>query len=51
MPKVYGFTGYGGIEVQEFWDQPKPAPGPGELLIAVRAAGSTRPTGRSARAT
>jgi len=39
MPKVYGFTGYGGSEVQEFWDQPKPDPGPGELLVAVRAAG------------
>jgi len=39
MPKVYGFTGYGGTDVQDFWDQPKPDPGPGELLIAVRAAG------------
>jgi NADPH:quinone reductase-like Zn-dependent oxidoreductase len=39
MPKVFGFTTYGGPESQEFWDQPKPAPGPGELLIAVKAAG------------
>jgi NADPH:quinone reductase-like Zn-dependent oxidoreductase len=39
MPKVYGFAQYGGPEQQDFWDQPKPTPGPSELLIAVRAAG------------
>jgi NADPH:quinone reductase-like Zn-dependent oxidoreductase len=39
MPKVYGFAEYGGPEQQDFWDQPKPAPGPSELLIAVKAAG------------
>jgi NADPH:quinone reductase-like Zn-dependent oxidoreductase len=39
MPKVYGFAEYGGPEKQEFWDQPKPVPGPTELLIAVKAAG------------
>jgi NADPH2:quinone reductase len=39
MPKVYGFTEYGGPDVQEFWDQPRPSPGPGELLVAVKAAG------------
>jgi NADPH:quinone reductase-like Zn-dependent oxidoreductase len=39
MPKVYGFTEFGGPEQQGFWDQPKPTPGPSELLIAVRAAG------------
>jgi NADPH2:quinone reductase len=39
MPKVYGFAAYGGPEVQDFWDQPKPEPGPHELLIAVHAAG------------
>ena len=39
MPKVYGFAEYGGPDQQDFWDQPKPTPGPSELLIAVRAAG------------
>lgn len=39
MPKVYGFSEYGGPDVQEFRDEPTPAPGPGELLVAVRAAG------------
>src|SRR3954454_19898586 len=39
MPRVYGFTGFGGPEQQDFWDEPKPTPGPSELLIAVRAAG------------
>jgi NADPH:quinone reductase-like Zn-dependent oxidoreductase len=39
MPKVYGFAEYGGPEQQDFWDQPKPTPGPGELLVAVKAAG------------
>jgi len=39
MPKVYGFTQYGGPEQQDFWDQPRPVPGPADLLIAVKAAG------------
>jgi NADPH:quinone reductase-like Zn-dependent oxidoreductase len=39
MPKVYGFAEYGGPEQQDFRDEPKPTPGPGELLIAVKAAG------------
>ena len=39
MPKVYGFAAYGGPEQQDFWDEPKPTPGPSELLIAVKAAG------------
>src|SRR3954451_11299794 len=39
MPKVYGFTEYGGPDQQDFWEQPKPTPGPSELLIAVKAAG------------
>jgi NADPH:quinone reductase-like Zn-dependent oxidoreductase len=38
MPKVYGFAEYGGPDKQDFWEQPKPAPGPSELLIAVKAA-------------
>lgn len=39
MPKAYVYTRFGGPEGEAFIDQPKPAPGPGELLIAVRAAG------------
>jgi len=39
MPKVYGFREYGGPDKQDFWEQPKPTPGPSELLIAVKAAG------------
>jgi NADPH:quinone reductase-like Zn-dependent oxidoreductase len=38
MPKVYGFAAYGGSDEQDFWDQPKPEPGPADLLIAVHAA-------------
>lgn len=39
MPKAFGFKGYGGPEVQGFVEVPKPVPGPGEVLVAVRAAG------------
>ena len=39
MPEAYGFTGYGGPEVQRFLDLPKPLPGPDELLVQVYAAG------------
>jgi NADPH2:quinone reductase len=39
MPRAYGFTDYGGPEMQEFMDVPKPTPGPAELLVAVKAAG------------
>lgn len=39
MPKAYVYTRFGGPESEAFIDLPKPAPGPGELLIAVRAAG------------
>ncbi|NYE39276.1 NADPH:quinone reductase-like Zn-dependent oxidoreductase [Streptomyces fulvorobeus] len=39
MPKAYVFTRYGGPEVEAFADLPMPRPGPGELLVAVRAAG------------
>lgn len=38
MPKAYGFTQYGGTEVQEMLDVEMPSPGAGELLVAVRAA-------------
>ncbi|WP_392667734.1 NADP-dependent oxidoreductase [Streptomyces sp. LN785] len=39
MPKAYVFTRSGGPEVEAFIDQEVPVPGPGELLVAVRAAG------------
>lgn len=39
MPKAYAFTRYGGPETEEFLDLPVPVPGPGQLLVAVRAAG------------
>ncbi|MER5429980.1 NADP-dependent oxidoreductase [Streptomyces sp. NPDC002588] len=39
MPAAYGFTAYGGPEVQRFLDPPRPVPGPGELLVEVHAAG------------
>jgi NADPH:quinone reductase-like Zn-dependent oxidoreductase len=39
MGRVWGFTRYGGPEVQEFFDRPDPEPGRGEVLIRVTAAG------------
>ncbi|MFJ2132789.1 NADP-dependent oxidoreductase [Streptomyces sp. NPDC087845] len=39
MPKAYVFTRNGGPEVEALVEQDVPAPGPGELLVAVRAAG------------
>jgi len=39
MPKAYVFTEYGGPETQAFAEVPKPVPGSGQLLVAVRAAG------------
>ena len=39
MPRAYGFTDYGGPEMQEFLEVPTPTPGPAELLVAVKAAG------------
>ncbi|WP_369031521.1 NADP-dependent oxidoreductase [Streptomyces adonidis] len=39
MPEAYGFTGYGGPEMQRFLDLPMPVPGRGELLVEVCAAG------------
>lgn len=39
MPKAYVFTRNGGPEVEAFVEQEAPTPGPGELLVAVRAAG------------
>ncbi|WP_340385637.1 NADP-dependent oxidoreductase [Streptomyces sp. SS7] len=39
MPKAYVFTRYGGPETEAFVDLERPRPGPGEVLVAVRAAG------------
>ncbi len=39
MAKAYVFREYGGPETQEFVERLRPEPGPGELLVRVRAAG------------
>ena len=39
MPKVFRFREYGGPETQEFAEVDKPRPGPGQILVEVRAAG------------
>lgn len=39
MSKAYVFSRFGGPEVEAFVDQAPPEPGPGQLLVAVRAAG------------
>jgi NADPH:quinone reductase-like Zn-dependent oxidoreductase len=39
MPKAYVYTAHGGPEVEAFAEVPRPIPGPGQLLVAVRAAG------------
>lgn len=39
MPKAYVFTRYGGPETEALVDLDRPRPGPGQLLVAVRAAG------------
>ncbi|MHA6764842.1 NADP-dependent oxidoreductase [Streptacidiphilus sp. PAMC 29251] len=39
MAKAYTYSRHGGPEVESFADLPRPVPGPGELLVAVRAAG------------
>jgi NADPH:quinone reductase-like Zn-dependent oxidoreductase len=37
--KAYVYNGHGGPEAESFADAPRPEPGPGQLLIAVHAAG------------
>jgi NADPH:quinone reductase-like Zn-dependent oxidoreductase len=39
MPKAYVFTRYGGPETEALIDVDRPAPGAGQVLIAVRVAG------------
>jgi NADPH:quinone reductase-like Zn-dependent oxidoreductase len=39
MPKAVGYSRYGGPEVLEIIDVPEPHAGPGEVRVAVRAAG------------
>jgi len=39
MPKAVQFDSYGGIDVLEVRDVPRPVPGNGEVLVQVRAAG------------
>ncbi|WP_069771592.1 NADP-dependent oxidoreductase [Streptomyces sp. LUP30] len=39
MPKAYVFTRYGGPETEALVDLERPRPGPGQVLVAVRAAG------------
>ena len=39
MPQAYVFTGFGGPGNEAFTDLPRPVPGPGQLLVEVRAAG------------
>ncbi|MFD3459114.1 NADP-dependent oxidoreductase [Nocardia fluminea] len=39
MGQAWGFSRYGGPEVQEFFDRPDPVPGRGEVLIQVDVAG------------
>ncbi|MYR63439.1 alcohol dehydrogenase catalytic domain-containing protein, partial [Streptomyces sp. SID625] len=39
MAKAYVFTRYGGPETEALVDIDRPRPGPGQILVAVRAAG------------
>ncbi|MEU1291243.1 NADP-dependent oxidoreductase [Streptomyces sp. NPDC005840] len=39
MPKAYVFTRYGGPETEALVEVERPVPGPGQVLVAVRAAG------------
>ena len=39
MPKAVQYRSFGGVDVLEVVDVPRPSPGPGQALIQVRAAG------------
>ncbi|WP_256915119.1 hypothetical protein [Streptomyces hilarionis] len=42
MPKAYVFTRYGRPETEALVDAERTRPGPGQVLVAVRAAGASR---------
>src|SRR5689334_2407554 len=39
MPKAVRFEEYGGVDVLDVVDVPRPVPGPGQVLVRVKAAG------------
>ncbi len=39
MPKAVRFDNYGGVDVLNVVDVPRPVPGPGQVLVQVKAAG------------
>ena len=39
MPRAVRFSEFGGVEVLEVVDVPRPTPGPGQVLVAMKAAG------------
>src|SRR6516225_8199426 len=39
MPKAVRFEDYGGVDVLNVVDVPRPEPGPGQVLVQVKAAG------------
>jgi NADPH:quinone reductase-like Zn-dependent oxidoreductase len=39
MPKAVRFDNYGGVDVLNVLDVPRPVPGPGQVLVQVKAAG------------
>ena len=39
MPKAVRFEEYGGVDVLHVVDVPRPEPGPGQVLVRVKAAG------------
>src|ERR1700727_3926187 len=39
MPKAVRFDGYGEVDVLHVTDVPRPEPGPGQVLVQVKAAG------------
>ncbi len=50
MPKAVRFEEYGGVEVLNVVEVPMPEPGPGQVLVRVKAAGINPEKPRSARA-
>jgi len=48
MPKAVRFEEYGGVDVLHVVDVPRPEPGPGQVLVRVKAAGINPARPRSA---